>query len=63
MKEGSQVKKDSQVKKNSQVRESFDLALKNFGMENGYLIPRPLYRLESLSQDNGQIANANEYTQ
>ncbi len=57
MKEGSQVKKDSQV------TESFDLALKNFGMENGYLIPRPLYLLESPSQDNGQIAHANEYTQ
>ncbi len=56
MKEGSQVK-------DSQVTESFDLALKNFGMENGYLIPRPLYLLESPSQDNGQIANANEYTQ
>ncbi len=57
------MKKSSQVKKDSQVTESFDLALKNFGMENGYLIPRPFYLLESPNQDNGKIADANEYTQ
>lgn len=45
------------------MTESFDLVLKNFRIENKYLILYPLYLLKSPSQDNEQIANTNEYTQ
>ena len=41
------MKKKSQIKKDSQVTEGFDLALKNFGIKNGYLIPYLVYLLKS----------------